>query len=340
MLVGLLVGLVLTCTAILWPLLNPLAWAALLAFVTWPVYHRVRRRCRGRDSLAAGLTTLLVAAIIIGPLSWFALLLQSQLAQVYQTIAAYNGGVVLVAPDFMRGIPWLGAQIQNALDRYSADPEQLRQLLMDGLQRLRPEIFGVVGGMGRFILALSVTLIICFFLFRDGSKLARQAAIVIHHYFGNRLDRYILAAAAVTRAVVQGLLATALIQGSVAALGYAIFGVGIPILLGALTAVASVVPVIGTFLVWGIVSVWLILTGHLWQGVGLLIWGTALVNPVDNILRPLLISNTAHIPFLLVMFGVIGGGTAFGLVGVFIGPVVLAVAAAAWREWIAGMVAA
>lgn len=127
---------------------------------------------------------------------------------------------------------------------------------------------------------------------------------------------------------------TQLVQGAIAGIGYAVVGVDAPVLLGALTALASVVPVVGTFLVWGVVAAALMLTGHAWPGVALLVWGTVLVNPADNLLRPLLISNATQMPFLLVMFGVIGGLAAFGLVGLFVGPVALAVATAVWREWL------
>jgi predicted PurR-regulated permease PerM len=106
------------------------------------------------------------------------------------------------------------------------------------------------------------------------------------------------------------------------------------VLLGALTAAASIVPVVGTLLVMAPASLALFATGHLWPALGLIAWGTLLVHPVDNVLRPLLISNATKLPFLLVMFGVLGGLAAFGLIGVFIGPIALALAVAVWREWL------
>ena len=135
------------------------------------------------------------------------------------------------------------------------------------------------------------------------------------------------------RAVVFGILITAIVQGALAGRGYAIFGVEAPVLLGAVTALASIVPIFGTFLIWGSVSAALVLSGHLWPGLGLMAWGIVLVHPADNLIRPLLISNATHMHFLLIMFGVLGGLAAFGLVGLFIGPVALAVANAVWREW-------
>jgi predicted PurR-regulated permease PerM len=104
-------------------------------------------------------------------------------------------------------------------------------------------------------------------------------------------------------------------------------------LLGAVTALIALVP-FGAPLVWGSLSVWLILTGKMWFGVGLLLWGVVLVSWIDNIIRPLVISSATRMPFLLVVFGVLGGVLAFGLVGLFIGPVLLAVSIALWREWL------
>jgi predicted PurR-regulated permease PerM len=106
-----------------------------------------------------------------------------------------------------------------------------------------------------------------------------------------------------------------------------------PVLLGAVTALIALIP-FGAPIVWGSMSIWLLLTGNMWSGAGLLFWGVFLVSWVDNIVRPLVISNATQMPFLLVVFGVLGGVLAFGLVGLFIGPVLLAVSLALWREWL------
>ena len=132
--------------------------------------------------------------------------------------------------------------------------------------------------------------------------------------------------------MVYAIVLAALVQGVFAGLGYWIVGVGPPVLLGAVTAMIALIP-FGAPLIWGSLSVWLLLTGKIADGVTLLLWGLLVVSWVDNIVRPLVISNATRMPFLLVVFGVLGGVLAFGLVGLFIGPVVLAVAMALWREW-------
>jgi len=134
------------------------------------------------------------------------------------------------------------------------------------------------------------------------------------------------------RAVVFGLLGTAVAQGAIAAIGFAIFGVPSPVLLGILTALASFVP-FGPTLVWVVAVIGLAIAGQTGAAVGMTVWGLLLVSTVDNVLRPLLISGPTEIPFLLVLFGVLGGLSTLGLLGIFVGPVVLSVAFALLSEF-------
>jgi predicted PurR-regulated permease PerM len=320
------------CIVVLRPFIVPVLWAAILAYASWPFYRRVLAIARGRPTPAALAMTLLVALILIVPLLVLALLLQNEIAAAYQAMLAYRADGT-GPPPILRAIPWFGDALQQALDRYAADPQLVRQLIVDWARHSRAELLGVMGSVGRNVAKLFIALFTVFFFYRDGAQLVRQGAQVTRRFFSDRLDRYFRAAGAMARAVVYGLLVTALVQGTIAGVGYTVVGVDAPVLLGALTALASVVPIVGTFLVWGPVAAALLLTGHPWPGVALLAWGTLLVHPADNLIRPLLISNATQMPFLLVMFGVIGGLAAFGLVGLFVGPVSLAIATAVWREW-------
>lgn len=329
----LLSALALLCIAVLRPFIVPVVWAVLLAYTSWPMYRRVQRFCRGRATPAALAMTMVVALVLIVPLLSLAILLRSEVAALYQAVIAYRtNGTTL--PALLSSVPWLRDLIEQMLDRYAGDPLLVRQLILDWAQDSRAELLGIVGTVGRNAAKLFIAILTIFFFYRDGERLVRQSAQILDRFFSDRLDRYFRAAGVMARAVVFGLLVTALLQGTVAGVGYAVVGVEAPVLLGALTALTSIVPMIGTGLVWGPVAVALLLTGHAWAGLGLLAWGTVLVHPIDNLVRPLLISNATQMPFLLVMFGVIGGLAAFGLVGLFIGPVALAVATAVWREWL------
>src|SRR5690606_27588804 len=128
-----------------------------------------------------------------------------------------------------------------------------------------------------------------------------------------RVSDYLDAIGATTQAVVYALILGAIAQGVVAGIGYWLFGLQAPVLLGAITVLSALIP-FGAPVVWGSLSIWMLLTGEIFAGIGLLLWGVLLVSWMDNIVRPLVISNATRMPFLLVVFGVLGGVLAFGLV--------------------------
>jgi predicted PurR-regulated permease PerM len=153
-----------------------------------------------------------------------------------------------------------------------------------------------MGEVGRNVVELSLTLLTLFFFYRDGETIASQADTVAEGFFGNRLNPYVITAGKMTRAVVYGLLITAITQGVLAGIGYWVFGVTAPVLLGALTGFLSIVPLVGTAIVWVPVGIYLMSTGLLLKGVLMLVWGAVLVYPADNVLRPILISNATRVP--------------------------------------------
>lgn len=192
----------------------------------------------------------------------------------------------------------------------------------------------MIGGVGRNIAKLFIAMLSLFFMYRDGESFAAQVVRVLENSLGERVHGYMLAISQTVRAVVYGLLAAAIAQGTIAGVGYWVAGLKAPIALGAITMLAALVPFM-TPVVWVGASVWLVITGHTVAGTGLFLWGLLAISWIDNIVRPLVISNATRIPFLLVLFGVLGGVVAFGLVGLFVGPVILAVLMAVWREWMA-----
>jgi predicted PurR-regulated permease PerM len=325
------------CLVILRPFLAPITWAAILAYVSWPLYRLVRRPFGHLQNAPAFCMTVLLTCAVILPILWLSLLVSNELISAYRSVAAYLAETPMILPEFIRGIPWLGAQAQQQIDHLSGEPAALGNQIAGWIQSSASEITGMVGGVGRGIAKLLIVMFTVFFFYRDGEYLHRQSRLIVTSVFGNRLDAYIVTAGQMTRAVLFGFLTTAFAQSIIAGFGYAILGVHGSVLLGAMTGVLSVVPVLGTALVWGPLSVHLLITGHLWRGIILLLWGLLLVHPADNVLRPLLISNATHVPFIIVMFGVIGGVAAWGLVGVFVGPVVLAIGLAIWRNWAAGV---
>lgn len=318
---------------VLRPFFAPLAWAAVLAYASWPWSERIRARCGGRNTLAASLSTLLAAMTLFVPLLWFAWLAQQEVAGLFMGLREFVQQPPEL-PAVLHGIPWLSEWLEQKRAQWLADPQGAIAAMKTWLGAHVGEAAALVGGLGRNLAKLFLVLLILFFFYRDGAHMVRELGHVMARFIGPRTHGYLAAAATTTRAVVYGILLTALVQGTLAGIGYGVAGMASPVTLGVLTAMFALIP-FGTPLAWGSVGAWLMLHGETGAAIGIWLWGAAVVSQIDNVLRPLFISSVGDIPFLLVLFGVLGGLLAFGLVGLFTGPIVLAVAWAVWREWAA-----
>jgi predicted PurR-regulated permease PerM len=329
---GLLLGIVLLTFSVLRPFIVPLVWGVILAYVSWPLQQRMTRWMRGRVTLASLATTLVVTLVIVVPLVWLILMLRREAVSAYATVQAFLASNPSLPPA-IRDLPWIGPAAQEALQQMAADPTALSQRVMLLMEESSVEVTRLIGGAGRNVAKLFFAVLSLFFLLRDGPRVLAEARAILEGILGPRVRDYLDAVGSTTQAVVYALILGALAQGAVAGIGYWIFGIKAPVLMGAITVLVALIP-FGAPLVWGSMAIWLLVTGNLLAGVGLLLWGVLLVSWVDNIVRPLVISNATRMPFLLVVFGVLGGVLAFGLVGLFIGPVLLAVSLAIWREWL------
>lgn len=330
--VVLLAALVLLGFQILDPFIVPMVWAAILAYVSWPAYQRLLRLFRGQTVIAALVMTLFVTAAVIVPLAWLIVITRVEVVRAYQALQALllNGPGL---PPALLKLPWIGDQLSDLSARMAQDPRALTLELREWADRSSGVIGHILGGVTRNTVKLFFAVLSLFFVYRDGQKFASQFAHVLEQVLGPRVHNYLQAIGPTVKAVVYGLVLAAVAQGTLAGIGYWAAGVGAPVFLAILTTVCGLLP-FAVPLLWGSIGFWLIATGHAAAGVGLLIWGTIVVSWIDNIVRPFVISRETRIHFLLVMFGVIGGVAAFGLVGLFIGPVILAVLVAIWREWL------
>src|SRR5690606_9516801 len=281
----------------------PVAWAGILAFVTWPVYERLVRVAPEMPSLTALAMTITLAAAFVAPMMWLVAVLRTELVAACALVRDELVLSTLQLPDFLLRIPWLGEQLQAVLDRFATDRDALRVELLHWLDPWLGKIGVLAGGVGHFVANMGFALLTVFFFYRDGARLADQARRILRRFLGYRSHAYIKAIGDTTKAVVYGIVLTAIVQGALAGLGYWVAGLQAPVLLGVLTGLIALIP-FGTPFVWGSAGVWLLLTGHTVAGVGLLLWGTLVVSAVDNLIRPLVISSATRIPFLLVMFGV------------------------------------
>lgn len=327
-----MVGIVLLTYMVMQPFIVPTIWAAILAYVSWPLHIRISRVIRRRQTAAALVTTLVVSLIIVVPLIWLIMVLQNEMISGWSEVQALLARKPEL-PAAVRDLPVIGTWAVERWTELLADPTVLKKGMHLWITQSADEVSGAVGGLGRNVAKLCIALFAMFFFLRDGARFFVQMRSVLEGMLGAAARDYLQAIGDTTQAVVYALVLAALAQGVVAGVGYAIAGFEAPIFLGAVTALVALIP-FATPVMWSSLSIWLILSGKAGAGVFLLIWGTALVSTVDNVVRPLVISNHTTMPLILVVFGVLGGVIAFGLVGLFIGPVVLAVSLAIWREWL------
>jgi predicted PurR-regulated permease PerM len=328
--VVMLAGLVLLGFLVLDPFIVPVIWAAILAYVTWPGYEWLHRKCGGGSVVAALAMTVVVSAAVIVPLAWFAVVVRVELVHAYsETQRVLAGGEL---PPTLLKLPWIGDTLRDLSTRVAQDPHALGAALRRIADRSFEQIAHVVGGVGRNAAKLLLTVVSLFFVYRDGARVAAQLTRALEQMVGPRVHNYLQAIGQTVKAVVYGLVLAALVQGVLVGIGYWLAGVGAPVFLAALTTVCGLIPFAAPA-IWVSVTAWLFLEGSTVAGVGLLVWGGVVMGWTDHIVRPFLISREAQIPFLVVLFGVLGGLAAFGLVGLFVGPVILAVLLAIWREW-------
>jgi Ca2+-transporting ATPase len=329
----LLAGLLWLSYVVLREFLQTIAWALILTYVMWPAYLRLRRKLGRRNTLSAAVMSGIISGVILLVLYGLVDVLQDEIRTMYQTVSNNLQDPTYRIPEFLAGIPWVGPHLQEQLGRLMGDRAEMAAQVSEWARQWLGDAAKFIGGIGQYVVKLSVMLVMLFFCFRDGEEAVAQLQQGLVRFLGKYQHVYLRAAGYTTRAVVYGLVLAALGQGILAGFGYAFAGVRAPVMFGAVTALLALVPM-GATLVWAPLGLGLIATEHLWQGIGLLLWGVLVVSTVDNVIRPLVISGASRVPFLIVMFGVLGGLSAFGPIGLFLGPVILAVLLSVWQAWI------
>lgn len=319
---------------ILLPVSAALAWAAFIAFLLHPLHVRLTRLLRGRRNLSAGLLTLLAILIVLGPITGLAaaFVVQAEDAlQLAQRFAAEQMGAKGAAAT---GSGWLESLLARLQHSLGVAPAQVEEWVTDGarsslrvLAAMGGKIF--VGALGT-ALSFTISMFVVFFLVRDGAEMLKIVRGLIpmarpdkRHLFDHL--------SSVVHAVIYGTGLTALIQGAMLGVGFAVLGLPAPVVVGVLGALLALLPLVGTPVIWVPAVIVLALQGRWVAALILLVWGLV-VSTVDNVLRPVLVSGRgARIGTLTVFIGVIGGVSAFGAVGLFLGPVVLSMVMALAR---------
>ena len=331
--ITLLAILIILCFQVVQFFIVPALWAAILAYVTFPVYNFFHERVRFSPDLSAAIMTVSISLIMGVPLVIGLFILQQEALSLISNLIYRVKVGYLDVPESLKELPIIGQQIKDILWQINRNPEGALEAFRLWIQSHL--YYGKVALDVAFstLAKLGMALMTLFFFYRDGISLIRQIRQALRNIIGNRIDGYIDSAGSTTRAVVYGIGLTALAQALLAGVGYYFSGAPSPILLTIATFMIALIP-FGTPFAWGAVSIWLLSQGHTAEGIGLAVWGTLVISWVDNLIRPMVISGATKIPFIIIFIGVLGGLTAFGFVGLFIGPVVLAIGLAVWREWI------
>ncbi|WP_169392214.1 MULTISPECIES: AI-2E family transporter [Psychrobacter] len=331
--ITLLVVLFILCFQVVQFFIVPAIWAAILAYVTFPIYKFFHEKVRLSSNFSAAIMTVGITLMIGVPLVIGIFILQQEALSLITNLIYRVKVGYLDVPDAIKQLPVIGQPIKDMLWQINKNPEgaleAVRVWVQSHLYYGKVALDVVASGLAK----LGMALMTLFFFYRDGINLIRQVRQALRNIIGNRIDGYIDSVGMTTRAVVYGIGLTALAQALLAGIGYYFAGAPSPILFTIVTFIVALIP-FGTPFAWGGMSIWLLSQGHNIEGIGLGLWGILVISWVDNLIRPIVISGATKIPFIIIFIGVLGGLTAFGFVGLFIGPVVLAIGLAVWREWI------
>lgn len=329
-----IVFLVAGCLIVLRPFLPAVLFAAAVTISSWPVYLWLLDRMKARRTLAALTMSLTLTLLVIVPLALVTYNLADDVARVYEHVRVAVDAGHVEPPLWLKEIPLVGDALERYLRQIMGSREEMMTLAKRMLEPAKNVLMG--GGLilGSGLAQTSLAVFVSFFLYRDGQQMLAALAVALERVIGERAAQVANIVNRTVRGVMYGLLGTALAQALVAALGFMIAGVPAVPLLSVGTFLFSLVPV-GPPIIWGSAAVWLFNQGQTGWAIFMLVWGIFLISGVDNVVKPYLISRGSRLPFLLVLLGVLGGVLAFGFVGLFIGPTLLAIGFSLARDFTA-----
>lgn len=327
----LLAAVTLAFVYILLPYSGAIFWGVVLAILFAPLQRRFLRETKHKPTLAALATLLLIIVMVILPLSLISASLVNQAVAVYEMI---NSGQINFGAYFLRIVHSLPQWVVNLLERFElTDLASLQAKLSEGAAQVSQTVARQAINIGSktfdFLVSMFVMLYLLFFLLRDGQSLAIRIkhAIPLSSKYKQRLFTNFTT---VIRATVKGNVLVAVAQGALGGLIFWFLGVHAPLLWAVVMAFLSLLPAVGAAIVWAPVAIYFLVTGAIWQGVVLIVFGVMVIGLVDNVLRPVLVGKDTKMPDYLVLLSTIGGMALFGLNGFVIGPVVAALFLACW----------
>jgi predicted PurR-regulated permease PerM len=315
------------------PFLMALAWATMIVVATWPLLLQLQGWLGGRRSLAVAVMTIVLLLILVVPLYFgIAAIVENakRIADWSQSLTTFTFPPL---PAWVESLPLVGAKLAARWQQLAAaHPEELSAHLAPYGQRLVFWFVGQVGSVGLLLVQFLLTVIIAAILYANGETAVRGAERFARRLAGPQGESAVHLAAQAIRGVALGVVVTAILQSGLVGIGLAIIGVPFAMILTAAAFILAIAQ-IGPAIMLIPIVVWVYSTSGAGWGTGFLVWSIFCCT-IDNLVRPLLIKRGADLPLLLVFAGVIGGLVAFGVIGLFIGPVVLAVAYTLLVDWV------
>lgn len=318
---------------LLTPYFGAILWSVVVGILFTPLYRRLTVKLKGRRNLAATLTLLIILLLVILPSIFVAVSLVQEAATVY---AQLRSGQIDLARMFQQMHDALPHWAQTIVDRYgltdlNAVRERLGGMLASGLNSIATQALTFGQGALNFLAALSVMLYLTWFLLRDGKSLDRQirAAVPLRSDIRDTLIQHFVV---VVRATMKGTVVVAIVQGLLGGIIFWALGIEGALLWGVLMGLFSLVPAVGTAIIWIPIAAYLLLTGSIWEGSILVACGVLVIGMVDNVLRPILVGSDTRMPDFVILIATLAGLELFGLNGFIIGPVIAALFIAVWKS--------
>lgn len=327
------------CVYVLAPFLTSLMWAAILASTCWAPLMWLDRMLGGRRVLAATIMTSLITIFVLGPVLTVALGLADNLAELGRAVSNMVTSGLPDAPAWLKDVPVIGQWAFEYWQRLAHDGQRLVAELNKLAKPAQQMALSAGSVVGKGVVDMSISVFLAFFLFLHGEALATRLKVALHRLAGERAIYLLDITKGTIHGVIYGILGTALAQAVLASIGFLIAGVPGAMLLGVATFFLSVVP-IGPPLLWGGAAIWLFQQGDTGWAIFMAIWGFIGISGVDNVIKPFIISRGSSLPFAVVFLGVLGGVLAFGVIGAFLGPTLLALGYRLVAEWTAQPVSA
>jgi len=326
--------LVIVSIAFVWllmPFYAAVFWGAMLAILFTPLYRKLVSLLGGRRNLAALSTLLLCLLGVIAPMSLIAASLVQEGAAFY---SAVRSGELDFGRMFEAFVAVLPRSLHGVLERFGVvDVVSLQTKLSEGVvaisQFVATQALSIGQNTAQFLIGLGIMLYLFYFLLRDGASLSHKLRQAIP--LGDEYKRLLMSKfTTVVRATIKGNVAVAAVQGALGGLMFWALEIQGPLLWGVVMGFLSLLPAVGASLIWGPVAIYLLVTGSVWQGVGVVAFGMGVIGMIDNVLRPVLVGKDIQMPDYLVLISTLGGLALFGLNGFVIGPLIAALFMTVW----------